>query len=242
MRAAACMSLNWLSVTAAVGLTSKAKVVAAGTNSCSTSSRFGPSSTFKRGHAREIAARSVQAGDKSELDRVAGAPEDDRNRRGCRLCRPCRAKWHRAWQSRSPGGEPDRPRAPASDRIGSPPSDIRSPRCGPRHSRLRSGLGGTRAQAARARPRGPLMRYPITGIAGCCARGERPRRRRAAEKRDEIASPHGLPSVGQRPHLTTALRASCVVHHRTAPAVQEESDYQRSVRVRSLSRRTPGTD
>jgi hypothetical protein len=29
---------------------------------------------------------------------------------------------------------------------------------------------------------------PITGIAGCCARHERPRRRRAAEQRDELAS------------------------------------------------------
>ena len=29
---------------------------------------------------------------------------------------------------------------------------------------------------------------PTTGIAGCCARGKRPRRRRAAEQRDELAS------------------------------------------------------
>ena len=42
-------------------------MVAVGTSSCSSSSRFGPSSTFNVAHAREVAARSVQAGDKSEL-------------------------------------------------------------------------------------------------------------------------------------------------------------------------------
>jgi hypothetical protein len=30
--------------------------------------------------------------------------------------------------------------------------------------------------------------YPITGIAGCCARRERPRGCRAAEQRDELAA------------------------------------------------------
>jgi hypothetical protein len=30
--------------------------------------------------------------------------------------------------------------------------------------------------------------YPITGIPACCARRERPRHRRAAEQRDELAS------------------------------------------------------
>jgi hypothetical protein len=33
----------------------------------------------------------------------------------------------------------------------------------------------------------PLSK-PITGVAGCCARRERPRRRRTAEQRDELAS------------------------------------------------------
>ena len=41
------------------------------------------------GDAREVAARSVQAGDKSNLDRVGAGHEDDRNRRGRRLCRDC---------------------------------------------------------------------------------------------------------------------------------------------------------
>src|SRR2546428_8090469 len=40
---------------------------------------------------------------------------------------------------RSPDGGPDRPPAPAAGRIGPPPSDIRSPRCDPRHSPPRQG-------------------------------------------------------------------------------------------------------
>jgi hypothetical protein len=42
------------------------------------------------GHAREVAARSVQAGDKSHQDRIEPYLEDDRNRRGCRLGCKCR--------------------------------------------------------------------------------------------------------------------------------------------------------
>jgi hypothetical protein len=34
------------------------------------------------------------------------------------------------------------------------------------------------------------LRNPITGIADCCARRERPRDRRAAEQRNELASFH----------------------------------------------------
>ena len=151
-----------------VGLTSTAMMVAVGTNSCSSSSRFGPSSALIRGHAREVAARSVQAGDKSDRDRVAAGHEDDRNRRGRRLCRPGPQEcWPR--QSRSPDDEPDRPPAPAIDRIGPPPSGIRSRRCGPRHSRFRSGLGGTRGRRPANRSGDSLPRKPITGIAGCCA-------------------------------------------------------------------------
>ena len=39
------------------------------------------------GHARDIAARPVKAGDEAEPDRVGGHFEDDRNGRGRRLCR-----------------------------------------------------------------------------------------------------------------------------------------------------------
>jgi hypothetical protein len=47
-----------------------------------------------------------------------------------------------------PGGEPNRPPMPAIDRIGPPPSDIRSPRSCLRHSRLRSALAGMRRSSA----------------------------------------------------------------------------------------------
>src|SRR5262245_3776792 len=43
----------------------------------------------QRGHARDVAARSVQAGDQAELHRITPGREDDRDRRGCALCRDC---------------------------------------------------------------------------------------------------------------------------------------------------------
>ena len=39
------------------------------------------------GHARDVTARSAKFGDEAELDRVAADLEDNRNGRGCRLCR-----------------------------------------------------------------------------------------------------------------------------------------------------------
>src|SRR6266481_5637595 len=75
---------------------------------------------------------------------------------------------------------------------------------------------------------------------------ERPRDRCAAEQCDEFPALQGLPSSDGTPQTTTPLRENAAVHHSkidrrmaemghvwTAPAVQEESDYQRSVRVRS---------
>src|SRR5947209_16214865 len=46
MRAAACRSLNMVSVLGLVGLTSAAMMVAVGTNSCANSNRFGITSTY----------------------------------------------------------------------------------------------------------------------------------------------------------------------------------------------------
>jgi len=43
---------------------------------------------------------------------------------------------------------------------------------------------------AAMRPWASLLRNPITGIADCCARRERPRNGGTAYKRDELASPH----------------------------------------------------
>src|SRR5262245_2072795 len=41
---------------------------------------------------------------------------------------------------------------------------------------------------------------------------QRPRRR-AAEQRDEVASPHGHPSLGLGLDITTPLRKNAAVHH-----------------------------
>ena len=49
-----------------------------------------------------------------------------------------------------------------------------------------------------------LLWNAITGIAGCCACRERPRRR-ASEQRDEFSSLHGLPLV-QDSHPTISLQ------------------------------------
>ena len=96
--------------------------------------------------AGRIAARPVEAGDQAELDGVVADAEHDRDRRGRRLGRERRRTcWSR--RSRSPGGGPDRPPAPATDHSGLPPSGIRSPRSGPRRSRLHRGPAGTRASS-----------------------------------------------------------------------------------------------
>jgi hypothetical protein len=47
---------------------------------------------IQRHYAREVAAWSAQAGDKSKFDRIARYVEDDRNRRGRRLGRECRGR------------------------------------------------------------------------------------------------------------------------------------------------------
>jgi hypothetical protein len=46
----------------------------------------------QRRHAREVAARAVQAGNEAKLDRVDPGIEHDRNRRGRRPGRKCRKK------------------------------------------------------------------------------------------------------------------------------------------------------
>lgn len=48
LRVAACESLDWVSTLGLVGLTSKAMMVALGTESCSNSTSFGPSSTLNK--------------------------------------------------------------------------------------------------------------------------------------------------------------------------------------------------
>jgi hypothetical protein len=49
-------------------------------------------------------------------------------------------------------------------------------------------------------------RYPITGIAGCCARREWPHDRRAAEQRDELAPFHSITSSARPSGVVGTLR------------------------------------
>jgi hypothetical protein len=48
----------------------------------------------------------------------------------------------------------------------------------------------------------PAWRNPTTGIAACCARRERPRRRRDAEQRDEFAPSQVEHGASSRPGVT----------------------------------------
>jgi hypothetical protein len=80
--------------------------------------RAGRARSLNLGEAGKIALKQV------EIDMIDGlAP---------RIEGPCGVR-----KSRSPGDEPDQLPMPASDRIGTQPRGIRSPRCGPRHSRFR---------------------------------------------------------------------------------------------------------
>jgi hypothetical protein len=76
-----------------------------------------------------------------------------------------------------------------------------------------------------------------------CARRERPSGRRAAEKRDERASPHGLPSSDWRPHITTPLRENAAVDHSKIDHRMAEMGHERpKVDVRVESVRLPTAD
>ena len=75
-----------------VGLISSAITVAVGISSCSSSSRFGTSSPAQGGRACDVAARTVQAGDKSKRNRVACRKEHNRDGRGRCLRGQCRRR------------------------------------------------------------------------------------------------------------------------------------------------------
>ena len=147
----------------------------------------------------DIAARPVEAGDEAELNRVAAACEDDRDRRSRRLGYNCRGGVTQ--RSPSPDGVPDRLRVRAVGRIGPAPSDTRSPHSGPRRSRLHEGLGGMRSKSVHDRRRRAAEEPDHRHRRLLRARRERPRGRRAAEQRDELAasdeSCHLIPPAGR---------------------------------------------
>ena len=138
-------------------------------------------------HARDVAARPLRLATRpSSPDRRRR--EHDRNRRGRRLCRECRSgAAGRDNHGHLTANQIGRQRR-QSIVSGPPPSDIRSPRSDPRHSRLRFRPW----RNARTRCRVPVGRCAVEKPDHrhrrlLRARRERPRRRRAAEQRDELA-------------------------------------------------------
>jgi hypothetical protein len=51
---------------------------------------------------------------------------------------------------------------------------------------------------------------------------------RAAEQRDEIAAPHGRPSSGLGPHISTPLCKTAAVHHSKNCALMSQTGHPRS--------------
>jgi hypothetical protein len=66
----------------------------------------------------------------------------------------------------------------------------------------------TRARAVAASPGDRPLRNPITGIAGCCARYQRPRRRRSINSYHEIAPSHCVPQTRDHAKFGFQLRPS----------------------------------
>src|SRR5262249_30379186 len=84
-RAATCTSFNWEAAVESLGLRSTATTVALGTSSCSTSTSLGPRGFVKEGDAGDISSRSVEASNKSSLDRIGAVREDNWDLRRGRL-------------------------------------------------------------------------------------------------------------------------------------------------------------
>ena len=122
----------------------------------------------QRGHAREVAARSVQAGDKSKLHRVAPGGEDDWNCRSRRFGRQCRRNSDPR-RSRPPVGEPGRPPVPGTDHLTLRPAVFDRHVAALDIANFAQSLA-KRAHAFADRLGRARIRNPITGIASCCAR------------------------------------------------------------------------
>src|SRR5215831_20383462 len=88
-----------------------------------------------------------------------------------------------------PAAEPNHQREPATDWLDLQPNGIRSRHSGPRRSLYPSLPWRKAATRCVASASEVSRRKPITGIAGCCARRERPRSR-APEQHDERAPLH----------------------------------------------------
>src|SRR5262249_12662710 len=101
------------------------------------------------GHARDVAARPIEASDETELNRIAGGGEDNGNRRNRPLLPPAlQGYWRR---SLPPDDQPAQPPRPALVLFARPPSDTHSPRSAPRYSLFSSTPAETRPPSVRMR-------------------------------------------------------------------------------------------
>jgi hypothetical protein len=118
-------------------------MVAVGTTSCSSSGRFAPSSTFRvatpvrlpPGRFKLVTSPAA-TGSTGTLKMIGMSVV---------AALPRVLLEYPPQQSRSPDDERDRWPVPAIDWLGPPPSGIRSPHYGFRHTRFRSGLCGSHA-------------------------------------------------------------------------------------------------
>ena len=185
-------------------------MVAVGTSSCSSSSRFGPTSTFKRGHAREVAARPVQAGDKSEL-RPGRSP----------IVKTIGMVVVAAFAASAAGGAGRGNHGHlTANQIGRQRRQsivlVLRPAIFDRHVPALDIAGFAQALAERAH----TVRVPVRRCAAeepdhrhrrlLRARRERPRRRRAAEQRDELAPPHSITSSARASSIGGTSRPSAL--------------------------------
>ena len=170
-------------------------MVAVGTSSCSSSSRFGASSTFNLVTPVTLPPGRFRLATSPSCDRVAAGRENDRNRRGRRLGRERRRSADRGDHGHLTA-EPDRPPSPAVDRIDPPPSDIRSSRSALDVTGFAQALAERGNVSRVQRSADALLEKPDHRHRRLLrARRERPRDRRAAEERDELASPHARPQA-----------------------------------------------
>ena len=163
-------------------------MVAVGTSSCSSSSRFGASSTFKVVTPVRLPPGRFRLATSPSCDRVDRYLEDDRNRRGRRLCRQRRrsaaGRGNHGHLTANQIGRQRRQSIVLAVRPAIFDRDVLALDI----AGFASGPGGTRADGMRVRVRRCAAEEPDHRHRRLLrARRERPRSRRAAEQRDELA-------------------------------------------------------
>ena len=157
--------------------------------------------TLKEVDTGDVAARAVRLATRpSSPDRRRSRRRSESSRSPplLRLQQACRQRGdHRHLTANQIGRQ-----APAVDHIDPPPSGIRSPHSGLRHSRFRSGPAESAAIRRAALSGDALLRNPITGIAGCCAR--------AASGHAAAAPPSSVMNSRRSHSITSSARASSV--------------------------------